>query len=268
MSGCPLDHARVVACRPDTPAARAVLDELVAVAWTPRADLVGVQGPRAGSGRTDGEFWQHGAWFAKSRAGRRHVDAGAAIAATERLYALKVRLGELTPARTLVVALAAPDEGAQVWTIAPRLQTLRERLDAAAEDARWPEFGLALTAFASGLGETLELSLGAGLGLDANPANFATQGARLRYLDDDVTATRDALGVEDAFVARFVEYPAAPPAVLDAYTRRMVDELRARTSAEIRARLDLDRRFTAAATLRRGTAPHVERLLAWLAAPT
>jgi hypothetical protein len=264
--GGPFEGGRAVALRPDSPETRAIVDRVLGLRWTSRADLVGVQGARAGSGRSDGEFWQAADWFLKSRSTRRFDDAAAAAAAADRLFDVKRRLGVLAPARSVVAVVAAPGRGWQVWTIAPQLVTLRERLDAAARDARWNEFGYAIAAFAAGLGETIVTSLHAGLGLDANPANFATQGARLRYLDDDVTATRDALGIEDAFAARFAEYPAAPAEVWDGYVRRMAAELLARSSPSVRARLGLARRFVAAATLWRGAAPHVERLLALLEA--
>jgi hypothetical protein len=260
--GGPLDGGRAAAVRPDAGEARAIVERALGLRWRSRADLVGVQGARIGSGRTDGEFWEAEDWFLKSRATRRFGNGALAVAAADRLHELKERLGALTPARSVIAVIEAPVRGWQVWTIAPRLVTLRERLDDAARAARWEGFGQAIAAFASGLGETVMASLEAGLGLDANPSNFATQGARLRYLDDDVSATREALGVEDAFVARFGEYPDAPAGVWEVYVRRMADELRARSSPAIRARLDLARRFTAAATLRRGAGRHVEVLLA------
>lgn len=258
----PLGGATATVVHPDTVEARALLAHLLAQPWTSRADLVGVQGARAGSGRADGEFWEVEAWFLKTRAPRRFDDAAAAATALVHLAGLKARLGALAPARTVLAVLVRAPRRHELWTIAPRLVTLRERLDGAAGAGRWPEFDQVLAVFASALGAALALSLDDGLGLDANPANFAIQGARLRYLDDDVVATGDALGVEDAFVARFAEYPAAPPAVWAAYVRRVADELLIRLPAATWRRLGLADRLRAAATLRRGAAPHVAALVA------
>lgn len=259
MSGAEPARA-IVAVRPDLASARRIASQVVELPWTSRSELVSVQGARVGSGRTDGEFWQAGAWFVKSRRGRRFHEVAPAIAAAEQLFELKQRLGPLVPANSVFVVVRAGGE-AQVWTVSPVLVTIRERLDATAAQGRWREFAHAIAAFAVVLGETLTASLEKGLGLDANPANFAIQGARLRYLDDDVTSTRDALGIEDAFVARFAEY-APPPGVWETYVRRTADEVRARTTESDRHRLGLRRRFAAAGSLRRGTPAHVEHLLA------
>ena len=265
MSDGPLAGGLVIALRPDVPAARAIFDQVVAAAWTSRDDLVGVQGARVGSGRTDGEFWSAGEWFVKTRGTRRFAHAAEAIAAADRMLALKRQLGELTLVKT-VFAVVATGDAPRVWTIAPTVITLRERLDEAAAGANWREFGRALTAFANALGEALSCSIDHGLGLDANPANFAIQGARLRYLDDDVAATTTALGLEDAFVARFAEYPTAPPEIWDLFVQRAADEIGARAPRALRAQLGLAGRLTAAATLRRAAPPHAARLCGLLEA--
>lgn len=256
----PLGSGRVLAVRPDDAAGRAIA-EVLTQPMTPRPDLVGVQGPRPGSGRTDGQFWEGDRWFVKSRGARIFGDAAAATAELERMAGLKVRLGVLAPQPSVVVLTVAP-VGHQVWTIAPRLVTLRERLDAAARIGRWGEFDRALTAFVTALGEAVTCSREEGLGLDANPSNFAIQGGRLRYIDDDVTATRDGLGVEDGFVARLTEYQAAPRWVWDGFARRVGDELLARVPPT--ARRSLAARLTAAAVLRPGSTELAARVRARL----
>ncbi len=258
----PLAGGRVVDTRPETAEVRALIDAALTRSWRSRAELVGVQGARIGSGRTDGEFWDCEGWFLKSRATRRWVEVGPGREALATLHDRRRRLGPLVPARSALALIAAPDGGCQLWTLAPLLVTLRERLDVAAAAGAWTPFGYALIAFATGLGEAVTASVETGLGLDVNPANFAPQGARLRYLDDDVLATREALGLEDAFVGRFAEYPAAPPAVWEGYVRRTGDELVARAPAVLRTRLAA--RLRAAAILRRQAAAHADRLAARL----
>jgi len=254
----------VVAVRPVGRRALTVAEEALSGDLVPRADLVGVQGPRPGSGRSDGEFWQGERWFVKSRAGRVFPSAAPALAALDQLYEVKVRLGELAPSGT-VLAVTEHDGGHhQLWTIAARLVTLRERLDDARAAERWDDFSRALVGFARGLGEAISASVEHGLGLDPNPGNFAVQGGRLRYIDDDVTATRDALGVEDAFVARFAEYADAPAAVWASYVARFGDELVAHVAADHPLRARFGPRVVAAAVLKPAAAPHVERLLARL----
>lgn len=258
----PLAGGRVVAVRPDDEPGRAAAGAL-AEPMTPRPDLVGVQGPRPGSGRTDGQFWEGDRWFAKSRGARIFADAELAARELERLAAVKAQLGVLAPSPSVVVWTEGA-AGHQIWTVAPRLVTLRERLDASARIGRWGEFDRVLTAFATALGEAMTWSREAGLGLDANPSNFAIQGGRLRYIDDDVTATRDGLGVEDGFVARLTEYQAAPRWIWDGFARRVADELIARVPAPERPRFAA--RLAAAATLRPGSVELATRVRARLEA--
>jgi hypothetical protein len=255
-----LAAVRVLAARPSDATSLAVLDEIAGARLVARGDLVGVHGARPGSGRTDGEFWEGSAWFAKTRASRRYADVLHAIAELDRLYEIKLGLGALTPAGSVLTVVDGP-RGIELWTIAPRLTTLRERLDSAAAAARWDLFAQALAGFARGLGEAIACSIELGLGLDANPANFAVQGGRLRYIDDDVIATRAALGVEDAFVARIAEYAAAPAAVWRRYADQFADEIVARLAPERQRELGLGPRLVAAGELRPGVTPLVRHVL-------
>ena len=266
MSTPSLASSQVAAVRPDRAEDRATAERVLAGPLVWRGDLVGVHGPRAGSGRADGEFWQADGWFLKSRSIRVYDDLPRATAALERLFAVKCALGELAPSRSILVVTVDAAGAFQLWTIAPLLVTLREQHDAASEAAGWDAFGRALAGFGLALGEALTASLDGGLCLDASPANFAPQGGRVRYIDDDVTDRRDALGIEDAFVSRFTEYPAAPPSLWDGYTRRFARELATRTSPAQRAALKLAERLRAAAILRRGSGPHVDVVLAALEA--
>jgi hypothetical protein len=93
------------------------------------------------------------------------------------------------------------------------------------------------------------------------PANFAVQGGRVRYIDDDVARSRDAIGLEDAFTGRFAEYAGVPAEVWDGYAVRFARELALRVSPDDRIRLRLAMRLRAAARLRPASAPHVERVL-------
>jgi len=259
-----LAGAAVVEVDPADEPSRRVVDGLIGARLTVRSDLVGVQGPRAGSGRADGEFWQHDGWFLKCRRSREHDDEPAALAALAELAALKRALGTLTPVRSILAVLREADHRLRLWTIAPTLVTLRERLDGAAAIGAWAALRRSLLAFAHALGVTVRRSVEDGLLLDPNPANFAVQGGRLRYLDDDVGRSHGALGVEDAFVARLTEYPGAPLEILAAYGDRFCDEL-ALTPAAI-GELALPARLASAAVLRPGSAPWVDRVRARLEA--
>jgi hypothetical protein len=266
MTARPLASTRVAAVRPDRVEARTTAERVLTGPLVSREDLVGVHGPRPGSGRADGEFWQADGWFLKSRSIRVYDHLARATTALDNLFAVKCALGELAPRRSIFVVVASQAGAFQLWTIAPRLVTLRERLDAASATASWNEFARALSGFGLALGESLSSSIEGGLCLDPNPANFAVQGGRVRYIDDDVAHSHDALGIEDAFVARFAEYAGAPAAVWVGYEQRFTRELACRVSQRERARLRLAERLRAAATLRRSTEPYVGRVLTALEA--
>lgn len=237
---------RVVAVRPDRLDERAVAERVLA-------------------GAASGEVWQADGWFANSRS-RRYDHLDQATAALDSLFAVKRALGELSPARSILAVAATPAGAFQLWTIAPQLVTLRERLDATAAAARWDDFAGALAGYDLALGESLSSSIDTGICLDPSPTNFATQGGRVRYIGDEVAINRDALGLEEAFVARFAEYPAAPAAVWDAYVWRFVRELALRLSPKDRSRLQLTQRLRSAAVLRCAGRPYVDRVLAALEA--
>jgi hypothetical protein len=231
----------------------------------PRTDLVGVRGPGPDTGRSDGEFWQDDRWFLKSRATRVHRARAAALAALERLHEDKRTIGELTPSRTILILTAAGGGRFQLWTLAPRLVTLREELDTASAAGAWDGFAHALAGWSTALSVALTTSLGAGLCLDASPSNFATQWGRLRYIDDDFSVRRDALGIEDAFADRFGEYP-APASAWDDYAHRFASDLAARAPRELRVQLGIEERLRAAAGPRHVAAPYVARVLVALEA--
>jgi hypothetical protein len=263
MTAGPLASLRIVAVRPDRGDERATAERVLAGPLVGRRDLVALRGSSPGTG---GEFWQADGWFVKSRAIRKYDQLDHATNALDSLFAVKRALGELSPARS-ILALAATTAGAfQLWTIAPQLVTLRERLDATSAAARWDDFAGALAGYDLALGESLSSSVDTGICLDPSPTNFATQGGRVRYIDDDVAVNRDALGIEEAFVARFAEYPSAPTTVWDAYVWRFVRELALRLSPRDRSRLQLAERLRAEAVRRCAGRPYVDRVLAALEA--
>ncbi len=108
-----------------------------------------------------------------------------------------------------------------------------------------------LLAFARCLGIAAESACERSLTLDPNPGNFAVQGGRLRYIDDDVTVGRDALGIEDAFLARIAEYPGVPDEIWSQYVERFACEIDALEDPAFTARLA--QRVLFAARLRQGT---------------
>jgi hypothetical protein len=259
----PLAPIRVVAVRPDRAEERATAEHVLAGPLVDRRDLAAGRGAGA---THSGEFWQSDGWFVKSRTQRRFTELEPATAALDRLFAVKRALGELSPARSILAVGATAAGVYQVWTIAPQLVSLRERLDATAAAARWDDFAGALAGYDLALGESLSSSIDTGICLDPSPTHFATQGGRVRYIGDDVAINRDALGLEEAFVARFAEYPGAPTTVWDAYVWRFVRELALRLSPRDRSRLQLAERLRSAARVRCAGRPYVDRVLAALEA--
>ena len=256
MTAGPLAAMRVVAVRPDRADERATAERVLAGPLVERRDLVALRG----------EVWQADGWFVNNRSPRRYDQLDQATAALDSLFAVKRALGELSPARSILAVAATPAGVFRLWTIAPQLVTLRERLDATAAAARWDDFAGTLAGYDLALGESLSSSIDTGICPDPSPTNFATQGGRVRYLGDEVAINRDALGLEEAFVARFAEYPAAPAAVWDAYVWRFVRELALRLSPKDRSRLQLAERLRSAAVLRCAGRPYVDRVLAALEA--
>jgi hypothetical protein len=254
---------RIIAVSPDRAEERATAERVLAGPLRLRIELNGPQARRA-SGRIGGELWQDECWYLRSPAARVFRDPRSVRAALDRLAADKRALGELTPARTILIVTAEGTERFRLWTLAPRLTTLRDALDAASIVGAWEIFARALAAWSDALGTALASSLETGHSLDVDPACFATQWGRLRYVDDAVTARRDAPGIEDAFAGRFGEYP-APAAVWEEYTGRVAREL-ARLSRARRSALQLDERLRAAAIDRPAAAPYLARLRAALAA--
>jgi hypothetical protein len=264
MTDGALASVQIAAVRPDRAEEHATAERVLAGPLRRRVDLVGVQS-RPGSGRTDGEFLQDERWFLKSRATRVHRSRAGAMAALDRLYADKRALGELAPSRTILFVTADGGERYQLWTLAPRLVTLREELDTASAAGAWDSFTRSIAGYNAGLSAALASSIEGGLCIDASPSNFARQWGRLRYIDDDVTPRRDALGIEDAFVGRFGEYP-APDSVWDEYIRQFARDIAARVPRAQRIELRLEERLRSAAVLRRGAVPYVARLLETLEA--
>ena len=265
MTAGPLASLQIVAVRPDRAEEHATAERVLAGPLRPRTELIGVPGRRAESGHADREVWQDERWFLKSRTTRVHRTRTAALAALERLQEDKRALGELAPSRTILIVTAEDGDRIRLWTLAPRLVTLREELDAAGAAGVWDGFARALAGWNAALSVALTWSLGAGLCLDASPANFATQWGRLRYLDEDVAARHDALGIEDAFAERFGEYRAPDP-VWDDYAHRFARDLAARTPRALRVRLRLEDRLRAAAAVHRAAAPYLARVLGALEA--
>jgi hypothetical protein len=263
MTTGPMTPLRVVAVRPDRDEERATAERVLAGPLVGRDDLAAMRGRRrAGTG----ELWQADGWFLKSRALRKYEQLDQATSALDGLFAVKRALGELSPARSILAVAATATGTYQLWTMAPQLVTLRERLDATSAAGRWDDFAGALAGYDLALGESLSSSIDAGICLDPSPTNFATQGGRVRYIAEDVAANRDALGLEEAFLARFAEYPDAPPTVWDAYVWRFVRELTLRLSPRDRSRLQLADRLRAAALRRCAGRPYVDRVLVALEA--
>jgi len=245
---------------PDTATYRESAARFLAGEGSARDDLVGVRGALAGSGRHDGEFWECAGWFLKTRAPLSFSELHMATTAFERLQRIKEALGALRPVHT-VLLITSSAAGHQVWTLAPRLETLREAMQRAHQSQDGVALGRAFAAYAHALGLSLEAAVDHGLSLDPSPANFASQGGRLRYIDDDVAARSDAVGLEDAFIARFGEYPGAPESVWNIFVTRFVDEMVVGEGRSRWARLGLEARLRAAAQLRRGTERWVEAVV-------
>jgi hypothetical protein len=249
---------------PDTRAMHELVLALLRAHLLPRTDLVGVQGKGNGSGRHDGEFWQDARCFLKTRQDRKFTDEGQAIRAFARLCAMKLKLDSLTPAKSLMVVLQSPAGTFEVWTVAPLLFTLREELNAAHAQGNEAALCRGLVAYAHCLGRALESAEQLSLSIDAHPANFARQGGRPRYIDDDAAERRDAVGIEDAFLARISDYPDVSEETWVTYALRFCAEAKLQLPEGSLTREALPERLRHAARLKPSTsawAEHIARLL-------
>lgn len=177
-----------------------------------RRDLVARQGMDDGSGGSDLELFQAGAWCLKTSRRRRFDDPDRARAELLRLARAKVQLGPLLPPDTVLSLASAPRQGTWLWTVTPWMQTSRAALSRAAE-ASEDALGEELVAFAEAALAALELTVRRGAVLDVHPSNFARHRGALVYIDDDIEPGRRAPGMGHALLQRAQEYADHPRAV-------------------------------------------------------
>ncbi|WP_394841964.1 GTPase domain-containing protein [Pendulispora brunnea] len=191
-----------------------------------RHDLAGQHGLADGSGASDTIILQAGSYCLKTSQRRHFSTFEAARDALVRTARLKRMLGELLPGDTVLCLASDGDNGTWLWTISPWLSTLRSRMLQADDDE---DAAIdALRHFAAAAVDAMLLASRQSLILDLHPSNFALDGKRVVYVDDDVGigANHPALGY--ALIQRIEECAHAPrrvEAYLDALERGITSRL-------------------------------------------
>lgn len=135
-----------------------------------------------------------GSLCAKTSRERRIEDPAAARAALLDLARARVRLGDLHAPDTTLVLATGPDGATWLWTVAPWVTTLRERLDATGDEAA---VASAARAYADAIAQALVLAVRDGVGLDVDPSHFGQVGDRIVYLSDAISTTSSAAAILD-----------------------------------------------------------------------
>jgi len=192
-----------------------LLADPAAVEWRHK---VGVAGPVEGSAKPTTRLLAAGGWVCKLRLDQGYPTAADARAASQSSRERGVGADIWHPDKLWLVMRVD-----QTWhpaTLCRELITLRQLADFPARAAMWTSM----------LQLTIDVHRLHGLGLDLNPANFATErgGARLYYLDEELYPRLEVRELAGAIVARIPEEPA-----VDA------DEW-GRWGAELHATLELD----------------------------
>jgi signal recognition particle receptor subunit beta len=169
-----------------TPRGRETLRSLAGEPLRKRTDLVGRPSASNGSGTSDAFIYQAGKWCLKTSLRRRYLDSVEAKSALLALVRSKLWLQAFLASET-VLSLSADRKGVHwLWTVTPWLVTLREQMahaDAASDERA---LGRALGEFAKTAVASLALAVRSGVAMDVHPSNFARDGGRTVYLDDDI----------------------------------------------------------------------------------
>lgn len=217
---------------------RNLLRELADGVPVRRTDLIGQHGASDGSGTSDAILFEIGDWFLKTSPRRRYDDVDQAREALLRLARKKVTLGDLLMPQTVLTL--RPEESGELWlwTVAPRVETLRSRMVEAERQGDQVALGEALSLFARAAVASMLAARRRQILLDVHPGNFATVAGRVVYLDDDIDEGGEMPLIGHLLLGRVGEYEHRPAAI-DAYLSALETELRTGLGWEDALELDL-----------------------------
>lgn len=158
-------------------------------------------------GAAEGLLLQAGPFSLRTSAGRRYPEADEARNALLRLARNKLLLGPLLPRDTVVsLAFDGQDGAAWLWTITPRVTTLRDLMADAERSRDECRLATALVAYVEAVWRTLEIAVHRGFAPRFEPDCFGLQADGLCYLDDDIDPDRRPTGAARALLARIGEF--------------------------------------------------------------
>lgn len=169
-------------------------------------------------GKSSTALFRIGDLCLKTTPKRRFISEEDGMLALVRLARAKGSLGALLLPRT---ALCLQPDGAGafwLWTVTPWVRSLQEQLKAAESARDEAALGEALSFFAKAALLSLRLAAQDGISLDLHPSNFCVVEGTLRYVDDEIEASREVLSIGYSLLRRVEEY-AAFPGALEVYLR-------------------------------------------------
>jgi hypothetical protein len=170
---------------------------------------------------------------------RRYLDSVEAKSALLALVRSKLWLQAFLASET-VLSLSADRKGVHwLWTVTPWLVTLREQMahaDAASDERA---LGRALGEFAKTAVASLALAVRSGVAMDVHPSNFARDGGRTVYLDDDIRKGNALPAIGYNLLQRVEEYEHRPLAI-EIYLGAIEEAIPAGLSRDEAERLGLE----------------------------
>jgi hypothetical protein len=202
-----------------------------------RPEFVQRQGKVDGSGKADTVLYSAGDYCLKTSTRRRFDKEAVALSQLDGLVRRKNSLGALLPNPT--VLMLQPDDSGHLWlwTISAWTPSLRAEMAQAEASHANALLSDCLVRYAQASFAALAL-LDQGVCLDVNPSNFAREGNRIVYIDDDIESLRAMPLLGYAWLKRVDEY-AQMPDCTDRYIRELETGLLERVPARLATELGL-----------------------------
>ncbi len=248
----------MVAIEPPGALVEGLLRRLARGSFAERSDLTGGSNLAGGSASAFGRFVELESEFLKASTRRRYAELGEALAAELAAEGRRRRLGIYHPERVWFLS-----RGTDGWlwagSLTPRLPMLREDFNRPGG----PQ-GRTWSLYLEALELSLSLAEREGVFLDWNPSNFALEGGRLFYVDDDLLGGRaPALAVQA--LLRLREYAESDLAGRLAFVEGLAATLQRRSREQLRAwGWARDLRADVLWPREEALSTSLRRLLAWL----
>lgn len=196
----PVAPQQVAAVLPANLPIDTLLGRLAAEPLCIRSDLRGTSNARGGSGGLFGHFVEAGDWFIKANAGKRYDTLAEATAQEQGAEHLRQELEIYHPDRVWFVSCGL-DEHLWTCSLTPKLLVLRQLFESSGGDSAdaWRHYERALEL-------AFRLALERSVFLDCNPNNFAVDGDRLYYIDDDLVFEPGGVSFVTQALLRLREY--------------------------------------------------------------